>query len=184
MKVADFLRNSLGDQWGKLLVLIAALAVFPIGTLFIREYELSGILFLLFLGPFIAYGLLRYYVGAARLQKLADRVWSIIVASCMLGLVIWGICAGVYACFQKWYPHTLSTFVYTNGNWMVGEKRNCHMSTKTPPYSLDCTVKEKGSEPHEFDVTFTGANPPDLPGDTLQSWTCRRTSESISCTTE
>ena len=179
MKLKDALREWLGDQWGKMLVLLVMLAVLPVSTLAIGEYGFTAILFLVLLGPFLAYVLLRHYLGIAVVRKLLDKVGGLVGALFILCLVI----AGVYSAFQNWYPHTSPTLVYTNGNWMDGEKRDCFLDAKAPQYSLDCTVKPAEAEPHRFDVTYTGADPADQK-DKPQGWTGTRMAGSISCKKE
>ena len=75
----------------------------------------------------------------------------------------------------------MATLVYTNGNWMQGEKRDCSLATKTRPLQLDCTVKATSEEPHQFDVTYTGADPEDQDKDKPQPWACTRSASAISC---
>jgi hypothetical protein len=177
MNLKDHLREWLGDEWVKMLVLFVMLAVLPIGTLVIREYALSVTLAAIFLAPFFAYVLARHHWGPTVVHKVLETTWGIIVLLLLASLGVFG----VHRAFQEWYPHTFSTFVYTDGNWMDGEQRTCSLSTRRKPYELDCTVTGTVSEPHQFDVSYTGANPDDLPQDTVHTWTCKRGAGSISC---
>lgn len=100
--------------------------------------------------------------------------------------VVLGVIAFIEFAYTTWYPHVIPTNVYINGNWMQGEKRTCVLSTAQQPYGLDCMVKitAADSEPHRFDVTYTGADPADEQKGKLWVWTCIRADAAIACSHE
>ena len=53
-----------------------------------------------------------------------------------VGIVVFGM-RGIYT---SWFPHTLSSFVHTSGNWTEGERRSCTLTRTRKVYQLDCTV--------------------------------------------
>jgi len=108
-------------------------------------------------------------------RGLWEGFWILVGTLLVAGLLL----LGTFSAYQKWYPHTARTLVYTNGNWMQSEQRDSVLFTQTEPYNLDCTVKDKTEEPHQFEVEYTGADPTDQK-DKPQHWTCTRTG-SISC---
>jgi hypothetical protein len=160
------------------------LAFAPFSAFADGQFELGAILFLVFLGPFFAYVIVWRYRKTAAGKAFIEALRSIWRGVVTLG--IWaGLAAvvifGVYAAYQNWYPHNAETLVYTNGNWMQGEKRNCVLATNMKPYHLDCTVKTTDDEPHQFDVAYTGADPEDQEKDKPQSWVCTRGASVIRC---
>jgi hypothetical protein len=178
MKLNDNLRELLGAKWGTMLFLLLMLLVLPVWTLAIGEYDLSAGLFLALVVPFCVFVLLRHYLGMAFLRKIGNIVRVMFFIAFALSF----LAVGIHYAYQNWLPHTLPTLVFTNGNWMNGEKRDCFLNTKESRYMLDCTITPTETEPHQFDVTYSGADPtdPSMSGKP-QAWTCKRTPESISC---
>jgi hypothetical protein len=140
MKLKDALREWLGNEWGKMLVLLVMLAVLPVSTLIIKEYALSAILSLLFIGPFLGFVLLRHYLGITSLRKLTEIVLSLVAGICVLCLAA----VGIRFAFQNWYPHSLATVVFINGNWMDGEKTRLHTGRKESALSAGLHCQGNG----------------------------------------
>lgn len=174
MKVRAYLREWLGDEWGKMLIIFLMPATMPVLMTFGGEYVLSAELAAILVAPFLAYVLARHHWGPQAVHNVLE--------TSLARLFVGGIgIFGLYNAFEKWYPHTSPTLVYTNGNWMEGERRNCSLNPAAKPYELDCTVKDTQSEPHQFDVSYTGADPAGLTQTSIHSWLCTRGAESISC---
>src|SRR6266851_8831487 len=118
MNLKIFLREWLGDEWGKMLTLFVMLSALPVGTLVVREYALSAELSAIFLVPFFAYVLVRHHWGTKSVHRVMEIAWGIAVLILLASIGVYG----AHLAFEKWYPHTSSTLVYTNGNWMQGER--------------------------------------------------------------
>lgn len=189
MTKTDKLRQWLGDEWGKMLVLLVMLSILPVSMAIGREWAIAGILFLVCLGPFIIWVLYHRYRETERVKILRFTTQYLGVAVLKLAApiaVVLGVLAFIKFAYTVWYPHVIPTSVYTNGNWMQGEKRTCVLSTAVQPYQLDCTVKITASdlEPHRFDISYTGANPVDQHKDRPREWTCTRAEAAIACSHE
>jgi len=50
-------------------------------------------------------------------RGLWEGFWILVGTLLVAGLLL----LGTFSAYQKWYPHTARTLVYTNGNWMQGE---------------------------------------------------------------
>jgi hypothetical protein len=184
MNLKATLREWLGEQWGKMLLLFLMLAVIPFGSLAGGLVVFGAVTFVILLGPFFAYIVVRHYRETSTGQIIIESLRS--TWRGLITLVRWtGVAAvvafGIYAAYHEWYPHTVATLVYTNGNWMQGEKRKCFLAPGTQLYHLDCTIKPTDDEPHQFDVTYTGAEPSEQDKTRLHSWMCTRGASTISC---
>src|SRR4029077_17913969 len=167
-----------------MLGLFAVLCIVPVLTVAEGAIFVGAVLFVIFLAPFVAYIVIRHYRDDPKVKAFNDTVvdlglglWAIVKGIAITGLVV----VGLLMAYLFWYPHKVTTLVYTNGNWMQGEKRNCTLATSPTPYRLDCTVTLREEQPHEFDVTYTGTDPADQEKGAPMQWKCIRDASSISC---
>jgi len=178
------LRKWIGDDWPGMLALLLLLCL-PVVTTGETNAFVGAILAVVLIGPFIAFLVLRHYSHTEPVKAFKNTIkdlmlglWAIVKAVTVVGASL----GALWVAYLFLYPHKALTSVYTNGNWMQGEKRDCLLATAVQPYELDCTVKERLEAPHKFDVTYTRADPADQDKNNPQSWTCTRETNSISCT--
>jgi hypothetical protein len=85
------------------------------------------------------------------IDYVAKQIWK--------GIALAGLIGAIILAYQTWFPRKVSTFVYTNGNWMQGEKKDGMPISGEQPPQLDCTIKirERDTEPHDFDGLLHGS---------------------------
>lgn len=84
---------------------------------------------------------------------------------------------------RGWFTHSRVTGTYIDGNWMVGEYRNCTLSGNAAALSCQAdpySISEVGSwarNTHTLPVSFHGRiDQPDI-----SSWRCQRKEEGLTC---